>query len=340
VGGEELADKFGGWTLDNTKANKSVLKILAEKEESEKWINVGCIAHGLALAMKDFCNYKAGSGRSAKDNTWEVKWLFELNRGANAIANFVNDSSTAKDLLVEEQIQVYHAKRAMPISVPARFAIYLFVMEGVQNSQKALQLAVKRDTWPAGRASGGSKVKYLVDYSEFWAQLNDAVRFLQPFSDFIHQIEADRPALGRCYHGLMLLDAHVRCCVLSWEQDESVKDVAIRTWERRLTNEHGSTVVRLLDPSHTLAYMLDPIYARDLNDSFKPPEVPDERYEEVMKLVKRVGGNEARSEFVRLIAGGWTGAVAKDILVSALVRAGTLWRAQMWSLVTSERDPL
>jgi hypothetical protein len=64
--------------------------------------------------------------------------------------------------------------------------------------------------------------------------------------------------------------------------------------------------------------MLEPIYARDLNRSYKPPEAPDERYEGVIKLVKRVGGNEARSEIVRLIAGGWTGAVAKDILIDCI----------------------
>jgi hypothetical protein len=64
--------------------------------------------------------------------------------------------------------------------------------------------------------------------------------------------------------------------------------------------------------------MLEPIYARDLNRSFKPPEAPDERYEEVIKLARRVGGNETRGEFVRLIAGGWTGAVAKNILIECI----------------------
>jgi hypothetical protein len=47
--------------------------------------------------------------------------------------------------------------------------------------------------------------------------LQHVINLLQPFSDFIHQIEADRPALGRCYAGLMKLDEHVRNTVKSWQ---------------------------------------------------------------------------------------------------------------------------
>jgi hypothetical protein len=52
VGGKEHASKFGGWTLDNTKANHSAMKELAGNEVSKKWINVGCIAHSLEFSHR------------------------------------------------------------------------------------------------------------------------------------------------------------------------------------------------------------------------------------------------------------------------------------------------
>jgi hypothetical protein len=62
---------------------------------------------------------------------------------------------------------------------------------------------------------------------------------LKPFSDFKHQIEADRPALARTYQGLMALDMHVKSSLKHWAQDELTQgscSVALRTCERRLDN--------------------------------------------------------------------------------------------------------
>jgi hypothetical protein len=81
------------------------------------------------------------------------------------------------------------------------------------------------------------EVKESIDQVTFWSHLKNAIEFLQPFSDKIHQIEADRPALGRCYQGLMTLDAHVRNSVGQWEAaalcDEQACSIALQTWKRR-----------------------------------------------------------------------------------------------------------
>jgi hypothetical protein len=52
------------------------------------------------------------------------------------------------------------------------------------------------------------------------ARLKHALQLLQPFNDFIHQIEADHPALGRVCKGLVQLDTHVRST--TWEEVESL----------------------------------------------------------------------------------------------------------------------
>jgi hypothetical protein len=53
VGAELMGDRpacdFGGWTIDNTRTNHKAIALLADKHP--RWVNIGCLAHGLALAM-------------------------------------------------------------------------------------------------------------------------------------------------------------------------------------------------------------------------------------------------------------------------------------------------
>jgi hypothetical protein len=244
VGDEDHGHMFGGWTLDNTEANMKALRALSSDEDSMsyKWINVGCTAHGLALAMKDFCEYDAGKGKAAKQNSWGLKWLTDVNRNANTVANFLHDSSCARDLLVDEQKAIYLSRAAVPVSVPTRFATNLFVMKGIDRNKKALQHTVKNQEWPKAHSGNGSKVREIVELESFWQELTYEIEFLQPLSDMIHQIEADKPALGRCYQGLQAIDCHVRACVEKWLAKDLISiadgETAIRTWERRYVNEH------------------------------------------------------------------------------------------------------
>jgi hypothetical protein len=110
------------------------------------------------------------------------------------------------------------------------------------------------------------QVAELVLDAEFWVQLSHATAFLQPFPDMIHQVEAERPELGRCYAGLMQLDKHVRATVEKWqdEQDSAAScPMVLCTWERRLDDTVcvESGVQALLQPTHIVAYTLDPLYA-------------------------------------------------------------------------------
>ena len=95
VGGEENADRFGGWTLDNTRTNMAALKILEEKQEL--WCNQGCISHGLSLSMKDFCTSTVTAGRYPF--RYGCEWLAEVAAFANTIANYIQDSGNGKAIL-------------------------------------------------------------------------------------------------------------------------------------------------------------------------------------------------------------------------------------------------
>jgi hypothetical protein len=92
---EQQADKFAGWTIDSTRTNMKALQILSH--ERPKWINCGCIAHGLVLAMKDFCRCLKTHGCNIK--TWGVQWIATVNDATNTMANYLNDSGPAKAML-------------------------------------------------------------------------------------------------------------------------------------------------------------------------------------------------------------------------------------------------
>jgi hypothetical protein len=85
----------------------------------------------------------------------------------------------------------------------------LLVMQDIHRSQAALKQAVSNPAWQRLGGKADEVQDVIQDYT-FWSQLTLGISFLQPFSDFIHQIEADRPALGRCYQGLYHLDKHVQ----------------------------------------------------------------------------------------------------------------------------------
>jgi hypothetical protein len=94
---DEDLDRLVGWVLDNTKANCRAMLTLQER--FPKWIMRGCFAHGLALLMNDFCNYKAATGRNAGAGTYCMRWAETCVRDANTIANYLQDRGPARNLV-------------------------------------------------------------------------------------------------------------------------------------------------------------------------------------------------------------------------------------------------
>jgi hypothetical protein len=97
---------IAGWILDNTKANWGAMKQLVAVHPD--WIMPGCIAHGLALAMKDFTKFTVGWGQAAKQNTWGLKWVEVTLAAANTIASYINDSPATKQQARSLQLHALH----------------------------------------------------------------------------------------------------------------------------------------------------------------------------------------------------------------------------------------
>jgi hypothetical protein len=137
-------------------------------------------------------------------------------------------------------------------------------MASVLRAKAALVQAASDLEWlkVGGKAE---QVADIVQNAVFWDHLNTTTSFLQPFSDMIHQIEADRPALRRCYVGLMQLDKHVCTSVKEFEEEFDFMDdcqTMLKSWERRLDDKAVDRKVQpLLNASHIAAYLLDPLHA-------------------------------------------------------------------------------
>jgi hypothetical protein len=98
MGGSEHAARFGGWTLDNTRAK--VLAIEHLEKQHPQLVNVGCMAHATSLAIKDFCRLIKTPGRFSV--TYGIAWMQTVATSSNTIANFVQDSGSAIAIIQPE----------------------------------------------------------------------------------------------------------------------------------------------------------------------------------------------------------------------------------------------
>ena len=148
--------------------------------------------------------------------------------------------------------------------------------------------------------------KQMINDAVFWDHLHHSITFLQPFSDFIHQIEANCPSLGRSYVGIMQLDAHVRASTDRWQSEPDLAEYAdqvLKTWERRVKGD--GQVTPILQAAHVAAYLLDPMFVQVRKTSIGLPVVPDEHEQMVNDLIKRVGGRVTAVEFEQLRLEGY-----------------------------------
>ena len=316
--GDRPAHEFAGWTLDNTRTNCKAMVLLADR--CPRWVNVGCFAHCLALSMKDFCTHKKTNGRYSQE--YGVPWIKASNDACNKLANYLNDSLPSKKIIQRFQKEVYGRPKQIVVSVPTRFATNLFVIKSVLENKAANLQGISDSSWDqlGGKKPGELKEFFLANET-LWVQIEASCRFLQPFSDLIHQIEADRPA-GRCYEGLCMLDSHVKACCQKLALIEATKaslDTLIATWNRRKEpGTEGIDAQPLLSPAHVAAYMLDPLFASCKEGDPQLPKVNVAHENMAKPLIRRLGGQVAVDQFNKLVLEGWTGPFKDAVKTCAL----------------------
>ena len=134
------------------------------------------------------------------------------------------------------------------------------------------------------------------------------LELLQPFSDAIHQLEADRPLLGQCYLVVTALHKHVEDSATK-HKDKRDGEIIVRleeTFQRRYNATGGGARAPIYNDAYAAAYVLDPYYAEtDAEGTWYPPAITTEELKGVVTLVERVGGINATRELHKLLLMGY-----------------------------------
>lgn len=97
----------------------------------------------------------------------------------------------------DSQIQCYGKKMRFSVNVPTRWATNYFVVKDLEASQQAYALAVCKPEWgKLGTDNYSDQFRQLVLDNSFWDKMRRLIELLKPFSDAIHQLEADQHMLS------------------------------------------------------------------------------------------------------------------------------------------------
>jgi hypothetical protein len=317
---DEDLKRLVGWVLDNTKANwRAMLKL---EEKHLKWIMRGCFAHSIALLMKDCCKFKPTTGRGAATGSFGMKWAEACVEDGDKIANFLQGSGAARQVVAEKQKEVMNSRRpTINVNVPTRWATNYLVLSSILHSRTALQLAVASEAWgQLSSCSQAGKVRGLLLDGEFWQNVEKLceklVELLHPFSDAIHQLEGDKPHLAECHRALVVLRKHVedwakkhRTGRLAEDEAFPATGRALATMDRRLDASPGGSVAPVYSAAYFAAFAVDPCFA-DVEDtshgSFcRAPVLDDKHMQAAESVIERVGGRTAATQFTRLLSQGY-----------------------------------
>lgn len=197
VGGKEEGweQRILGVVMDNTKANRGALASM--KALHPQWLLLGCQAHALALLIKDLANPD------------RCTWTAKVYSSALMMSNVINGNEKVRAALRTKQLAT-PPNKAMAIAThcPTRFAIVHFIGRDLIASKAAIQsLVLDDDAWAAATNDCTHAAEFkaaAVGISgrgrgafNFYADLEQLNKLVQPICDAIHQLEADAPRLSQ-----------------------------------------------------------------------------------------------------------------------------------------------
>jgi hypothetical protein len=147
------------------------------------------------------------------------------------------------------------------------------------------------------------------------SNLQSSTAFLQPFSDFIHQIEADRRALGRCYEGLMTLANHIRQSMEAWSLVFRVQ--CFHEYVGTTPELHGWCTGFTATSSCSSIFDWSSVRCCDATKDSDLPIVSNEHKEMEKEFIGTVGGEIAVQECKCMSFRGWDGYLADGARICA-----------------------
>jgi hypothetical protein len=300
-------DKLIGWILENTKANWSAMLLLQKKYP--KWLLRGCLAHGLHASMKDIATYKKGTGQQARDNTFGLEWADKVVMLCHKLANYIQDSGPAKAMVNKAQELEYGARRSIDVPAPTRWCSNFMVAKSVLASKQALQTTVRTqacsESFSGESLTTAQLITEMVENTRktsrnspqpfyFWEKVTLFVELFQPFSDAIHQVEADLPFLSQAWLMLNSLQQHVAAFIENHSNELGITGRLQETFDRRWELRTGASRAPILNAAYFAAHLLDPAFAKeDADGNMMLHQLPTELENEAKDLIRRVGGSAA-----------------------------------------------
>ncbi|KAJ9519893.1 hypothetical protein QJQ45_014620 [Haematococcus lacustris] len=164
------------------------------------------LTHGTALAIKDFA-------KSSKDGNKPCPGLHEVYRELLLISNLYSSSEAVRALLVQQQTCSGGKAKAISPHCPTRFAALHLIAVDVQDYEER----------------------------DFFGEVKQVISLAQPFSDFIHQFEADKPLLSQVLPAWNDLVKHTKAWCASVDEKLSTGALCL---SRLAGSEQASCTVR------------------------------------------------------------------------------------------------
>ena len=174
----------------------------------------------------------------------------------------LTDSVRARLLLHDQQQQLYGSARVIPSHSPTRFASLFFVLQSLLRNKKAFQDLVTSEQWPevvvTSPAADVIRRHCLLD-DKFWENLAHLRTAMEPITDAIHEIEADKPLLAQVGELWHRLSRHLDEWHFSDNTPPEAKADLLHTLFHQRWRKH-------FHAAFTLAQVLDPLQFEKTSD--------------------------------------------------------------------------
>ncbi|CAL5185042.1 unnamed protein product [Lathyrus oleraceus] len=260
-----VADKFKGKALKNL-------------EIQNHWmVNTSCQLQGFVSLIKDFSN--------------ELELFSVVTKNCLKVANFINTESQVRNVFVNYRMQEMEYGGLIRVPSPKcdplkNFSSVFPMLEDILSCARVIQMVVMEDGFKAMFMEDpvAREVAGLVQSELFWNELEAVYSLVKIIKGMVHDIEAERPLIGRC----LPLWEELRTKVKEWcGKYNVVEGLVEKILEKRFRKNYH--------PAWSAAFILDPLYLiKDTSGKYLPPFkfLTREQEKDVDKLLTRLASRE------------------------------------------------
>ncbi|KAL9324228.1 hypothetical protein ACSQ67_009085 [Phaseolus vulgaris] len=259
-------------------ADKFKAKALRNLEAQHHWmVNTSCQLQGLVSLIKDF-NRELPLFRDVIENCLKV-------------ANFMNSESEVRSLFLKCRVQEMDCGGLIRVPSPKcdplkNFQLVFPMLEDILSCARVMQMVVMEDGFKVMCMEDtlAREVAGMVQNEGFWNELEAVYSVVKLVRGMVHDVEAERPLIGRC----LPLWEELRSKVKEWCGKFNIVEGPVeKIVEKRFRKNYH--------PAWAAAFILDPLYLiKDASGKYLPPYkcLTREQEKDVDKLLTRLASRE------------------------------------------------